>query len=174
MLNVIKCVEETGIIIISLTEDRLPVNITKYESLGGNFEHNQTYLKIPTYPEKKIYIILDPPHMLKLIRKRFTTNKTHHGSKLINRGLLEIFVEKQSSDNFNLCNKLTKLPSNWHQKSMSVKLAAETISKSVADTIRQLRKDGYEEFEDSEAMDEFIMYFSGGCSKFWRTHETRW
>lgn len=43
---------------------------------------------------------------------------------------------------------------------MNVKLAAQTISKSVADAIEQLQKDGYEEFENAEATVEFLRNFN--------------
>lgn len=49
---------------------------------------------------------------------------------------------------------------NWHLKPMNVKLAAETISKSVADTIDQLRIDGYEEYRNSKTTTEFIRFFN--------------
>lgn len=159
MLHVIKYVEETGVVIVSITGDGLAANITTYESLGVNFEKGETYLKSPTYPEQKIYIILDPPHMLKLIRKYFSTNNIYHCYKLVDWGLLETIVEKQYSDNFNLCNKLTPLHINWHQKPMNVRLAAETISKSSSDTIAQLRMDGYDEFKDSETTETFLRFF---------------
>lgn len=162
ILNVVKCVEETGVVIVSLTGDGLAANITAYESLGVNFDDGKTYFRSPTYPEQKIYIILDPPHMLKLVRRHFSSNKIYYQNKLVNWRLLEAIVEKQSSDNFNLCNKLTNLHINWHQKPMNVRLAAETISKSVADTIAQLRKDGYDEFKDAEVTEKFLLFFNDG------------
>lgn len=160
VLHVIKYVEETGVVIVSLTGDGLTANITAYESLGVNFNEGKSYFKSPTYPEQKIYIILDPPHMLKLVRKHFSSNKIYHQNKLVNWGLLKAIVEKQSSDNFNLCNKLTDLHINWHQKPMSVKVAAETLSKSVADTITQMRMDGYDEYKDGEATEKFLRFFN--------------
>lgn len=162
LLHVIKRVEEAGVVIISITGDGLPANITAYESLGANFDELKTYIKSPTKPEMKIYIILDPPHMLKLIRKHFSTNKIYHRNKLVNWGLLDTIVEKQSKDNFNLCNKLSSLHINWKQKPMNVRIAVETISNSVADTIRLLRMDGYQEFKDSETTEEFLRFFNNG------------
>lgn len=160
MLNVIKCVEQTGVVIMSITGDGLPANVTSYESLGVNFDAGKPYLKSPTHPQQNIYIIFDPPHMLKLIRKHFSTKKIHHQNKLVDWGLLVAIAEKQCSDNFNLCNKLTKLHINWYQKPMNTKLAAETISISVADTIAQLRKDGYDAFGDSETTECFLRFFN--------------
>lgn len=86
------CVEETGTSIVSLTGDGIASNITAYESLGVKFDEGMTHFQSPTYPEQKIYIIFDPPHMLKLIRKHFSSNKIYHQNELVNWGLLEAIV----------------------------------------------------------------------------------
>lgn len=162
ILQVIKCIEKAGAVVISLTGDGLAANLTTYETLGVKFDEGKSYFQSPTYPVQKIYIIFDPPHMLKLVRKHFSTNMIYYQNQLVNWGLLDLLVEKQSKDNFNLCNKLTKLHMNWHQKPMNVKLAAQTISKSVADTLKQLRKDAYTQFKDSETTEKFLQYFNDG------------
>lgn len=107
-LNVIQRIEETGVVLMSLTSDGLAANITTAETLGVRFSDEKPYLMSPTYPERKIYIIMDPPHMLKLVRKHFASKKIYYEDKLVNWELLEILVEKQSMDNFNLFNKLTQ------------------------------------------------------------------
>lgn len=159
-LQVIKEIEAVGAIVISLTGDGLKANTAAAEALGARFDLDQPYFRSPTYPEQKIYIILDPPHMLKLIRKHFSSNRIYHNDQLVNWNLLEILVDKQSLDNFNLSNKLTKLHINWKQKPMNVRLAAETISNSAANALEQLRKDGYEEFKGGAATEVFIRYFN--------------
>lgn len=68
-------VEETGIKIICFTTDGLIANVTVAEILGASFNEKKTYFHSPTYPEQHIYIIFDPPHMLKLIRKHFSNGK---------------------------------------------------------------------------------------------------
>lgn len=161
-LKVIKAIEATGAVIISLTGDGLKGNKTAAEHLGANFEEGRPYFQSPTHPEQKIYVIFDPPHMLKLVRKHFSSNMIYHNDKLVNWKLLEILVNKQSVDNFNLCNKLTKLHMNWNQKPMNVMLATETISNSVANALQQLCKDGYDEFKDCETTTEFLRYFNSG------------
>lgn len=45
---------------------------------------------------------------------------------------------------------------------MNVRLAAETISNSVANTLEQLCRDGYKEFENSEPVVEFIRFINNG------------
>lgn len=140
ILQVIKEIEAAGAKIISLTGDGLAANIAAYEKLGANFGLNQSYFPSPTYPQQKIYIIFDPSHMLKLVRKHFSSNKIYHNNELVDWNLLDILVQKQSVDNFNLCNKLTTQHINWHQKPMCVRLAAETLSNSVANALTQLCK----------------------------------
>lgn len=162
ILQVIKEVEEAGVKIISLTGDGLPANVVAYETLGARFDLSQPYFQSPTYPDQRIFIIFDPSHMLKLVRKHFASNSIHHNGQLVDWNLLDILVKKQSSDNFNLCNKLTIHHINWHQKPMNVRLAAETISDSVANTLEQLRKDGYSDFKNSEPAEEFLRFFNNG------------
>lgn len=161
-LQVIKEVESTGIKIISLTGDGLAANIVAYEKLGARFDLNQPYFQSPTYPNQKIYIIFDPSHMLKLVRRHFSSNVIYHNGQLVDWNLLDTLVQKQSLDNFNLCNKLTTLHINWHQKPMNVRLASETISNSVANALEQLSKDGYDEFENCRTTVEFLRFFNNG------------
>lgn len=159
-LRVIKSIEEAGARVIALTSDGLAANVTTAESLGAKFDDLKTYFMSPKHPERKIYIIFDPPHMLKLVRKHFSSNKIYQQDRLVDWNLLKKLVEKQSAENFNLCNKLTKLHIDWHQKPMNVRLAVETLSNSVADTLTQLHRDGYEGFENAETTAEFAQYFN--------------
>lgn len=77
-LQVIKSIEDVGVKVISLTSDGLPANVTTAEALGAQFDAGKPYFFSPTYREQKIYIILDPPHMLKLVRKHFSSGKIYH------------------------------------------------------------------------------------------------
>lgn len=159
-LEAIRRIEETGAIVMNLTGDGHIVNISTSNMLGANYKDHQPYFYSPSHPDQKIYFILDPPHMLKLIRKQFSTQKLYHKDQLIDWNLLKMLVDRQETENFNLCNKLTRIHIDWYQKPMNVKLAAETISKSVADTLDQLNRDGYEEFENSRATTEFLLNFN--------------
>lgn len=159
-LQVITAIESVGAKVMSLTGDGLITNKNTAEILGARFDLDQPYFYSPTYPEQKIYIIFDPPHMLKLVRKHFSSNKIYHNNQLVNWNYLKILVEKQSLDNFNLCNKLTNLHINWKQKPMNVRLAAETISNGTANALEQLRKDGYVEFKQCGTTVQFIRHFN--------------
>lgn len=158
--NIIRSVEENGIRIISLTSDGLYANLAVAEHLGAKLKEDKPYFHSPTFPQQKIYVIFDPPHMLKLIRLHFSRGKLHSQYGMLNWHLLQVLVERQRGGNFNLSNKLTEHHMEWQQKPMNVMLAAQTISKSVADAIEQLQKDGYEEFENAEATVEFLRNFN--------------
>lgn len=157
-LRVIQAVEVTGIKVMSLTTDGLFANITTAEALGVKFDDEKPYFMSPTYPEQKIYIIFDPPHMLKLVRKHFSSNLIYYQNSLVNWDLLKSLVDKQSLGTFNLSNKLTQKHINWHQNEMNVKLAAETLSKSTADALEQLCRDGYDDFKESRSTIEYIRF----------------
>lgn len=159
-LKVIKEIEAVGVRLISLTGDGLFGNKAAAGALVVRFDLNQSYFMSPTYPNQKIYKIFDPPHMLKLARKHFSSGVIYHNDKLVAWNLLEMLVEKQSLDNFNLCNKLKNIHINWHQKPMNVRIAVETISNSVANALDQLCNDRYEEFKEATTTSKFLRYFN--------------
>lgn len=161
-LQVIESVEKTGVKMISFTTDNLIANITTFETLGVDLAIKKTYFMSPTYPNQKIYAIFDAPHNLKLVRKYFSSNEIHHNDQLIDWNLLQTLVQRQAVDNFNLCNKLTKLHMNWTQKKMNVQIAAQTISNSSADALERLRNDDYQEFKNSQPTEKFLRFFNNG------------
>ncbi|XP_055306595.1 uncharacterized protein LOC129570898, partial [Sitodiplosis mosellana] len=152
--EVIRAVENTGAIVPSLTGDGLPANITSYELLGADFKSDKPYFPSPNDSDRKIYIIHDPPHMLKIIRKDFSTRKLYHKDELLNWNLL---AAKQDADNFGLGNKLTQRRHiNWKISPMTVRYAAETMSNGVADVLEQLCEDKYAGFEKCESTVKLI------------------
>lgn len=65
--EVINRLGEIGVEIASLTLDGLKTNFSMCESLGVNFD-GRAFIKDPLDNNRKIYVFLDPPHMLKLAR----------------------------------------------------------------------------------------------------------
>lgn len=76
--EVIRCVETTGAIVVSFTGDALRTNITTFEKLGCDFAADETFFPSPSHPGRKIREILDPSHMIKLIRKDFAERKLYY------------------------------------------------------------------------------------------------
>lgn len=155
--ELIKRIEAVGAKVISITGDG--ANIAVANVMGANYDDHQPYFHNPSNPEQMIYFILDPPHMLKLIRKHFATRKLFHQSQLIDWNLLELITERQSEENFNLC-KLTQAHINWDQQPMVVKLAAQVFSRTNADLLRQLKDDGFKQFSNCDTTAEFLQKFN--------------
>lgn len=62
-------INETGAILLSIAFDGLKTNFSACERLGASFnisEFNPFFIDLAT--KRRIYIVLDPPHMLKLVR----------------------------------------------------------------------------------------------------------
>lgn len=89
-----KEVKTTGSFIISLIGDGLRANIASYEILGADFRAYKPYFASPSHPDRNIYIIFDPPHMLKLIRKDFSNHKLYFKNDPLRWDLLEKLAAK--------------------------------------------------------------------------------
>lgn len=155
---VIEHVNETGAKVISLTGDGLIANISMVKELGADFDHDQPYFPSPTNSEEKIYVIWDPPHMLKLARGCLKTHQLYHENIPLQWNFIESLHNIQKQRNFNLGNKLTQMHLDFHVRPMNVRIAAQTVSHSVAQCIDQLREDDYAEFQNSEKTTEFIRH----------------
>lgn len=155
---VIQHVNNTGAKVISLTGDGLISNIKMVKELGADFDQDKPYFPSPTNSDERIYVIWDPPHMLKLARGCLKTHQLYHEGKTMHWDFIKRLHEMQQQHNFNLGNKLTQMHLDFHVRPMNVRLAAETISHSVAQCIDQLREDGYVDFQNSEKTTEFIRH----------------
>lgn len=154
--EVIRSVDATGAKVISLTGDGLAANIAVAKLLGADFKSEKPYFPRPGKPDEIVYAINDPPHMLKLVRKYFSEQKLYYRDDELRWDLLVKLANKQDTDNFEMGNKLSKRHINWKQTPMVVRLAAETMSNSVADTIEQLADDKYDDFIGSVPTVKFL------------------
>lgn len=96
---------EAGVTVASLTFDGAATNITMANCLGADLSINssKTYFPHPV-TKQPIYILLDPPHMLKLIRNTLGTYKVmFDGNKNpIKWEYLEKIVEVQEREALHL------------------------------------------------------------------------
>lgn len=158
--EIICAVDNTCAVTISLTSDGLAANVAVAKILGADFNANKPYIQRPGRPNEKIYIILDPSHMLKLIRRYFAYHQLYYKNEKLKWELLKKLAEKQDNDNFELGNKLSRKHINFHEAPMNVKLAVQTISNGVADVIEQLSEDGYEGFTESESTVKLLRLYN--------------
>lgn len=149
--------------VVNVTFDGLSANITMCKHLGASFTKKdfRPYFNYPDATEK-IYIILDPSHMLKLVRNALATYKVLYdgnGNK-IEWKYFETLEEFRSEKGYALAHKLTKNHIQWYRAPMRVYLAAETLSNSVADAMDFLKSKGKAEFSGCAATTRFIRYFN--------------
>lgn len=121
--NSIDMLKKRGAEVMSLTFDGAPNNFSMATALGADFS-NPTLQKEYSFKNpatgQPIFIILDICHMIKLVRNIL--------------GLKWILYDK----GLNLGIKLTQQHVMFHSSKMKVKLAAQTLSNSVADVLSQI------------------------------------
>lgn len=155
--QVILLVGKTGIKVVALVYDGLVSNIAAAKALGANFRKNKPYFINP-HSDEKIFWLPDASHSLKTARNRLADKGVFYD--IDNNKIEWRFVEEleayQRESNVNLGNKLTKVHIQWHKKKMNIRIAAETLSNSVADAIEFLTTNGVPEFQGSGATVEYI------------------
>lgn len=153
---------KAGVQVASITCDGTVTNIATYKILGADFDNDCPYFMNPFDKGNKIYIVLDPPHMLKLARNCLGSKREVYdgNGEKIEWKFLEELVALQISQNVNFGNKLTKLHIEYETMKMKVRLAAETLSNSSATSIEYLNTViKNEKFLRSEATVKYLRVF---------------
>ena len=113
--------------------------------------------KHPSDPSHEVFVMFDPCNMLKLFR-----NLLHaYGLIVSEAGKIEWeYVKRlntlQDDAGLRLANKLTDRHIMFTRQKMKVKLAAQTLSSSVASALQCLSEVGHPDFPDVKATIEFI------------------
>ena len=136
---------KAGLKVWSVTADGTAVNLRTFDILGcnfnGSYDEMTTSIIHPTTGEE-VFIILDPCHMLKLARNALA----HLGTIVDAEGNaigwqhIEELQKLQELEGLNLGNKLSSNHLKFQKHKMNVRLAAQTLSSSVADAIEFLDK----------------------------------
>lgn len=153
--NVLKRLSGIGVETVAIIFDGLRANISMCVEMGANFDQGCGYILDPGDKNRRIYVIFDAAHMLKLSRNCV-------GSKNIidsEGGIIEwkyfcLLYEAQHNLPWNLGNKLTKAHMQWDKRKMCVKTAGETMSNSVADSMEFMKQ----ECEQFKNVDPTIKY----------------
>ena len=154
----------SGLKVVALVFDGTFGNQSTAVQLGCDMDASnvQSYFPNPVLPSERVYVIFDVCHMLKLIRNLLGDKKVIYAET--NGSLMPIkwqYIEElnnvQQDLGFTLGNKLKKKHIAWAKHKMNVKLAAQTLSSSVATAIDFLRTEvQLPEFEGSEHTTKFI------------------
>lgn len=155
--EVILRVTKAGIKVVGLTFDGLNSNLAMVKAMGASIKKNKPYIVNP-HSDDKIYLYPDACHMLKLTRNCLARNSKLYDcdGNSIEWRYIELLVNYQRENKINLGTKVNKTHVQWEKKKMSVRIAAETMSNSVADALDFLRIKGVADFASSEATAKFI------------------
>lgn len=159
--------QDTGVNIISLTFDGCSTNVTMAKLLGCNLNIDNL-LTTCTFSRKNnvdmhVEIILDPAHMIKLIRNAFGEKKMllDLDNNLINYSFIQdLFLLQENEGSFS-ANKISKQHIYYFKQKMKVKLATQLLSQSVAHALRFCNYNlNLEQFKNSDATIKFIELFN--------------
>lgn len=130
-----KCYD-VGVDVIALTFDGCAANVATAEILGCNFENInslQTTFPHPTCNTKRIALLFDACHMLKLVRNTFDSKKLLFSEAGRVEWLYLVKLQKlQETEGFKFANKLTVRHIAFRNQIMKVNLASQLLSRSVA------------------------------------------
>lgn len=159
--EVITKITECGVTICNLTFDGCKANPRMCKLLGGNLDVSSTktfkpYIKNPVNNER-IHIILDPPHMEKLVRNLLATKEIIYDDedKEIEWKYF-VELEKLSRETNLFTHKLNKRHIQWQRNKMNVAIAVQTFSRKVADSMENLMKQKNPKFINAAPTIRFI------------------
>lgn len=164
-----QCIEKLtsiGVEVVSLTFDGAASNITMAKLLGADLrpysEHFSTCFENPCDPNKKVYIILDACHMVKLIRNSLATvsHLFDGDGNYVKWAYIKALEALQRKEGLRLGNKLTNAHVKWEKQKMKVMLAVQALSASVADALEFCENElKLPEFKGASGTARFIRIF---------------
>lgn len=157
LMNILDALYTAGVIVTNITFDGLSSNKLLCELLGVSFDlNNPKPYFIHPLSNRKIYIILDPCHMLKLLRNSLGDLNTITDPV---RGKIEwvYFIRLEAARVMHklVTHRLNKRHIQYKRNKMNVRLAAQTLSRSVASSMRALKAMGESNFTNSESTSYF-------------------
>uniref|UniRef100_A0A1B0D745 THAP-type domain-containing protein n=1 Tax=Phlebotomus papatasi TaxID=29031 RepID=A0A1B0D745_PHLPP len=162
--------EKTGVKVLGITFDGAPVNLSAVKKLGCDLRKDDGECYTINHgvgcTTREIFVHPDPCHMVKMIRNHFANHQLVDGDgQEIKFEYVRLLHEYQQNSGAGIRlkgNKLTDSHVAFSQNSMNVELAAQVLSKSVADAIDYCRVElRLSKFEGSEATSKFLRICNG-------------
>ena len=160
----IKKLHDVGVNVVSLTCDGPACHFKMLKELGACLQTAslQASFVHPLDKNKKVHVLLDVCHMLKLVRNTLGALGIlidKDGNKIYWQYIVEL-QKLQDEEGLRLGNKLKLAHIQWEQQKTKVNLAAQAFSSSVADAIQYCTNVlNLPQFQDSEATVQFIRLF---------------
>ncbi|KAK3910037.1 DNA transposase [Frankliniella fusca] len=177
-----KKLHSVGAIVRAIVSDGAASNLKMAENLGVNLEpvkrvcpaegagidylmpsnEFRTYFYHPSDKSVKVYFILDICHMLKLVRNALATRKEikDFHNNVVKWNDIENLHKVQMNEGLRLGNKLTDRHIKWFENKQKVSLAGQTLSKSVAVSLKFCEKLQMSKFENVSATARFCSVFN--------------
>lgn len=163
LLEILAELFKYGITVSNITFDGLPANFAMCRLLGASFTRDdmRTFFMDP-HSKRKIYIISDPSHCIKLVRNNLFSRKSFVDSNgdNIQWHFIKSLVEYGKKNDFGLTHKLTNRHINFKNRKMHVGTAVQTFSNSAADSLAFLMAQNIRGFSNAEATIKFIRTFN--------------
>jgi len=152
--------DKFGINVVAVTCDGAYANSSTFKTLGCDLDQPFDFIKSDfsiTSTKANVYFTPDACHYVKLARNALGTLGVFKDSNnsLIEWRYIHKLFELQNDMGFKLANKINSSHINWKSNSMKVKLAVQTLSSSVADSLQFLSKTS-KDFENCDATIRFI------------------
>lgn len=160
ILMVLRAVSEIGLKVIVLVFDGLVGNFTSCKLLGASFDIDKDFRPFIMNPvdNEKIYILLDTPHMIKLIRNCIGKLKALYlvDGTAIEWKFFESLEHLRDKSDI-VTHKLTKKHIQFEKNKMNVSLATQIFSESCASSMEKLHilPQTREIFKDSAITSDF-------------------
>ena len=147
----ITILHEIGCLVHAVIFDGAAKNIGMAEKLGCDIRHCEGSFPNPSETSKKVHVIFDICHMIKLARNAFSDMKSFckpNGEKISWEHIVALY-RTQQKDILHLGNKIKSKHIKWQNLKMKVSVATKIFSKSVYAAITFLRKLKLKGFEES-------------------------
>lgn len=156
--SAIQLSNQAGLRVHGITFDGTSTNLATFNSFGCNFHGQLTDVNSKfIFNSQVFHAIPDPCHMLKLARNCLATyTKLNSPNGIIDWSYITKLHSVQENIGFKFANNLSRTHIEWKLNTMKVKLAAQTLSKSVADALEFLCLEKVCEFEGVEETVKFI------------------
>lgn len=158
--NALIKLHDVGVEVVSLTLDGTSEHFATVKLLESNFHVSdlKPYFSHPI-TLKRVYIVFDACHMLKLICNTFGDKKVLidcDGNKIEWKYITQLAYLQEKED-LRAGNKINLKHTQYYKMKMKVNLAAQTLSQSVADSLAMCLKElKLPDFQGCEATIRFI------------------
>jgi hypothetical protein len=161
VMEAVRRLHEVNVRVVSIVCDGPTTNFAVGALLGASLtvENMRPVFKHPSRDDWNVHIVFDAAHMLKLMRNTIADMGilTDKNDKQIRWRYVKDLYELQEKEGLRAGNKLKRRHIEWYQQKMKVSLAAQTLSRSVANALDFVSIDlQLEKFSDVEATVKFI------------------